>query len=146
MPTLNKTIAQLNHLISACSEGEMIYRDCAQRTQSATHRFVFESLALQLAGLATQATEQVSEYGGRAHPQASVAGSLHCGWQQLKSSLVQINDSDLVDAGLKVEPLISNRFQALVDEDLDPLFRQQLIDLYEAWAIEQKQLCALVNG
>lgn len=145
MPSLNKTIAQLSHLISACLEGQMIYRDCAQRAASEANRIVFESLAMRLSVLANQATEHISEYGGLAHPHISLGGSLKFGWQHLKASLGQVSDNELLVTGLRVEPLIREQFQTLLDQDLDPGFRQQLIDRYEAWLFQHNQLSALAK-
>jgi uncharacterized protein (TIGR02284 family) len=145
MPILDKTIAHLNHLLVASQDGELTYLDLAQRSKSPDLRHFFASRALEWPSLSETLQRQIHAYGGRANQHASLAGSLHRGWDGLKALLGAVDERAVLEEGLRVEVLARRRFEELFQEQLPPLFRRQLLDQFEILLERQAQIHALLG-
>ncbi|HZX16758.1 MAG TPA: PA2169 family four-helix-bundle protein [Pseudomonas sp.] len=145
MPTLDKTIEQLNQCLVTCYSARLIFQDFAKISHAEELRYLFTSIALTLPLLGEQLQQQIRSYGGRSSRHASVIGMLHCGWQWLKLRIGKMDDRDLLNEGLRVERAVCQRFETLLQGDLPPVFRDQLMVHYGVLLDQQAQLQALLQ-
>ncbi len=144
MPTLNKTVAQLNRLLVACQDGQLGYETLAREACDPNLRQLFASRSLEWNAANQRLRRQIEAYGGRPmYP--SLGGEFHRGWEGLKSLLGVIDDPALLDEGLRIETLVRCRFEAVLHRTLAPLVRRQLADQYELLLERQAQLRALLG-
>lgn len=144
MPTLNKTIAHLNHLLAVYKDGQLAYQDLARRAKAPDLRHFFASRALEWPPISEQLKRQIHVYGGRPIQHASLASVIHRSWGGLKTLLGAMDDRALLNEGLRIEVLVRRRLEELLNEQLPPLFRHQLIDQYELLLDRHSQLHALI--
>lgn len=65
MPTLDKTIAQLNHLLMTCHDASLSYRRLAGSASTSEQQRLFREREQQCSALMACLHNQIVTYGGR---------------------------------------------------------------------------------
>lgn len=146
MPTLDKTITQLNHLLLACEDGQLAYRRFAADAEASDLQQLFDTWAAEHALVIDLTQAQIATYGGRPSDHPSLQGVLREGWYSLKALVVPVHDDARLHAALEVEQQVRRSFEALFDEPLSPEFRQQLSEPHERALERDTQIRALLEN
>ncbi|CAM3099261.1 Domain of uncharacterised function (DUF2383) [Ectopseudomonas mendocina] len=126
MPTLDKTITQLNHLLMASHDASLSYRRLAGSTATSEQQRLFSEREQQCAMLMDCLHNQILTYGGRPAEHPSVPGVFRHAWRSLTAALLPERGRTRLRAALRTEKQIRHGFEQLFAEQLSPQFRQQL--------------------
>lgn len=144
MPTLNKTISQLNQLLMTCHDEQRGFEDFARTAEDPDLKTLFASRAREWGTAGEQLEALIQGYGGRPGHHSSLGGELHRGWQGLKS-LVGVNDGRaMLDECLRGETLARRQYEAVLQSELAPPVRGCVGGQYELLLDRQAQLRALL--
>ena len=146
MPTLDKTIAQLNQVLSTCHRGQVAFKYCEQNADAEELRSFFSNLVVELPLAGDHLRRQITRYGGRPVQHVGAAGMLYCVWQRLKLLLGQTDDQVLLKESSQALLSICRDFESLLQEELPPVFRDPLVVQYDALLKRQAQLQALLDA
>ncbi|MDF2077599.1 DUF2383 domain-containing protein [Pseudomonas mendocina] len=126
MPTLDKTITQLNHLLMASHDASLSYRRLAGSTATSEQQRLFSEREQQCVMLMDCLHNQILIYGGRPAEHPSVPGVFRHAWRSLTAALLPERGRARLRAALRTEKQIRHGFEQLFAEQLSPQFRQQL--------------------
>lgn len=126
MPTLDKTITQLNHLLITSHDASLNYRRLADSAETAEQRHLFSEREQQCSALQACLHQQIVTYGGRPQEHPSLWGALRHGWRGLSAALMPERGRTRMHSALRTEQCIRHGFEQLLAEELAPEFRQQL--------------------
>lgn len=126
MPTLDKTISQLNHLLITSHDASLNYRRLADSTDSAEQQRLFSEREQQCAMLMDCLHNQILTYGGRPAEYPSVPGALRHAWRSLTAALLPERERASLRTALRTEKQVRHGFEQLFAEQLSAQFRQQL--------------------
>lgn len=126
MPTLDKTIAQLNHLLLTCHDARLSYRRLAGSTSKSEQQRLFAEREQQCLALMDCLRNQIVTYGGRPTQHPSLFGVLRHVWNSLSASIFPQRGRARLRAALHTEKQIRHGFEQVLAEQLSPQFRQQL--------------------
>ena len=126
MPTLDKTIAQLNHLLMACHDASLSYRRLAGSARTSGQQRLFCEREQQCSALMACLHNQIATYGGRPALHRSLFGMLRYARNSLSASLQPRRSRAQMGAALRTEQHIRHGFEQVLAEQLSPQFRQQL--------------------
>ncbi|PKQ43252.1 hypothetical protein CXP40_01585 [Pseudomonas sp. YY-1] len=126
MPTLDKTIAQLNHLLLTCHDASLSYRRLAGSTSESEQQRLFAERERQCLVLRDCLRNQIVTYGGRPASHPSLFGVLRHTWNSLSASLLPERGRARLRAALHTEKQIRHGFEQVLAEQLSPQFRQLL--------------------
>lgn len=127
MPTLDKTITQLNHLLMTSHDASLSYRRLAGSTGTSEQQRLLSERAQQCALLMDCLHNQILTYGGIPAERPSVPGVLRHAWNSFTAALFRPQRGRArLRAALGTEKQIRHGFEQLFAEELSPQFRQQL--------------------
>ena len=89
---MSNTISILNDLIETSKDGEKGFRTSAEDTRNGELKTVFVARAQDCAKAAADLQKLVTQLGGNPESGGSVAGAVHRGWVNLKSSVTERSD------------------------------------------------------
>lgn len=144
MPTLDKTIDQLNHLLVTCQDEQLGYAAFAKVVQNPQLGELFASRAQEWSGVGHRLEALITGYGGRPARHASLSGDLHRGWEGLKGLVGANDDRAMLDECLRGEALARRRYEKALKAELAPPVRRCLTDHYELLLDRQAQIRALL--
>lgn len=132
MPTLDKTITHLNHLLVTCMDGQQICRQFTESAQATElHDFLSER-ELEYGALIACLHTQITTYGGRPAQHISLVGLWqNCWWYEVKSLIVPVDDRTRLNTALELEIQVRRGFETLLTQELSPEFRQQLAEHHQ---------------
>ncbi|MGA4532959.1 PA2169 family four-helix-bundle protein [Ectopseudomonas chengduensis] len=126
MPTLDKTIAQLNYLLMTCHDASLSYRRLAGSASTSEQQRLFREREQQCSALMACLHNQIVTYGGRPAQHPSLFGMLRHAWNSVTTSLLPERGRARLRAALRTEKQIRHGFEQVLAEQLSPQFRQQL--------------------
>ena len=127
MPTLDKTITQLNHLLMTSHDASLSYGRLAGGTGTSEQQRLLSERAQQCALLMDCLHDQILTYGGIPAERPSVPGVLRHTWNRFIAALHRPERGRArLRAALRTEKQIRHGFEQLLAEELSPQFRQQL--------------------
>lgn len=138
MPTLDKTIAQLNHLLMTCHDASLSYRRLAGNT-SKSEQQLFSEREQQCSALMDCLHNQIVTYGGRPKLHPSLFGVFRHAWNSLSVSLLPERGRARLRAALRTEKQIRHGFERLLAEQISLQFRQKLHGL-DSLSVEFERL------
>jgi uncharacterized protein (TIGR02284 family) len=114
-----KVASILNELVETSKDGEKGFRTAAEDTKNTELKGIFLKRAEDCAKGAEQLQKLVSQYGGEAEAGGSVAGALHRGWVNLKSTVTGRDDLAILEECERGEDVAKAKYRhALEDESL----------------------------
>lgn len=118
------TIDSLNNLIAVCKDGEAGYKAATDDTKDLELKALFARLAHQRADFAAELQLAVKRLGGTPRDSATVGGSLHRGWVELKAALTR-NDAHAVlcECERGEDVAVAAYREALADTPLESVHR-----------------------
>jgi uncharacterized protein (TIGR02284 family) len=126
MPTLDKTITQLNHLLMSCHDARLSYRRLAGRASTSEQQRLFNEREQQCSALIDCLHAQILTYGGRPAQHLSLLDALRHGWRSFTVLLLPELGRTRIRAALRNEQRIRHGVEQVFAEQLSPRFRQQL--------------------
>ena len=144
MPTLSRTISQLNRLLVTCHDEQLGFEDFARTAQDPDLKTLFASRSREWGAAGEQLEALIQGYGGRPDHHSSLGGELHRSWQGLKA-LVGVHDARaMLDECLRGETLARRQYEAVLQNELAPPVRGCVGSQYELLLDRQAQLRALL--
>lgn len=143
MPTLDKTIKQLNLLLRTCHDGQRTCEQCAQMAQAPLYKQLFTGRGLEWAAAGEQLQRLVQTYGGRPSRHASLEGLLQRGVQRAVSAVAGTSDEALLEECLRFDAEAGRCYQDVAQQPLPPW-----VDLHiheqqariEGWQVEARAI------
>lgn len=113
------TISVLNDLIETLKDGQEGFRDAAQGVKDAEYKKMFGEYATQRAQMMGELQNEVIRLGENDPTKTgSVAGAIHRGWINLKSSLTGGSDSAIVNEAERGEDSAVSNYQSALEKEL----------------------------
>ncbi|QNH04400.1 DUF2383 domain-containing protein [Pseudomonas sp. B11D7D] len=128
MPTLDKTLTQLNHLLMSCHDARLSYRRLAGRASTSEQQRLFNEREQQCSALIDCLHTQILTYGGRPAQHLSLLGALRHGWRSFIVLLLPELGRTRIRTALHNEQRIRHGVEQVFAEQLSPRFRQQLLE------------------
>jgi uncharacterized protein (TIGR02284 family) len=132
-----EVISILNDLIETCRDGQEGYRTAAENIRNSEFRRLFNIFSQQRAQFITELQAEVHRLGGEPTDSGSVAGWLHRGWTDVKSTFSGGDESSLIVECQRGEEAAVNNYQEALKADL-PLdvqyvVKRQYMDIKDAY-------------
>ena len=122
----------LNNLVETSKDGEKGFRTAAEDTKNAELKTLFLSRAQDCAKAATQLQQRVAALGGKPDEGGSVAGALHRGWVNLRSTVAERSDLAILEECERGEDVAKAHYRkALEDTTLPDDLRAVVQHQYE---------------
>jgi len=106
----------LNDLVETSKDGEKGFRTAAEDTKNAELKTLFLSRAQDCAKAATQLQQRVAALGGKPDEGGSVAGALHRGWVNLKSTVADRSDLAILEECERGEDVAKARYRKALED------------------------------
>src|SRR5882757_4208682 len=90
-------ISTLNDLIETCKDGEMGFKTCAEDISDGQYRQPFLTLAAGCSEAAKELKVLVVSHGGNPETKASLSGTLHRRWIDIKSAIMGKDDEAVLN-------------------------------------------------
>lgn len=146
MPTLDKTIGQLNQLLVTCHEGQLYCENFSHLARDLNLKQFFTGRGLEWASAGEQLQRVIQAYGGRPRVRASLGGKVHRNWDGLKSLLGGHDDYAMLDECLRFETQARQQYDQTLQQQLAPWAQEHLGDQYELLLDRQAQVRALLSA
>jgi len=111
-------ISILNDLIETSKDGEKGFRTSAEDTRNGELKSVFVARAQDCAKAAADLQQLVTRLGGNPESGGSVAGAVHRGWVNLKSSVTDRSDLAILEECERGEDVAKARYKKALEADL----------------------------
>jgi uncharacterized protein (TIGR02284 family) len=114
-----KIASILNELVETSKDGEKGFRTAADDTKNTELKGIFLARAEDCSKGAAQLQKLVAQYGGEAEAGGSIAGALHRGWVNLKSTVTGRDDLAILEECERGEDVAKAKYRdALEDQSL----------------------------
>jgi uncharacterized protein (TIGR02284 family) len=111
-------ISILNDLIETSKDGEKGFRTSAEDTRNGELKSVFVARAQDCAKAAADLQQLVTRLGGNPESGGTVAGAVHRGWVNLKSSVTDRSDLAILEECERGEDVAKARYKKALEADL----------------------------
>jgi len=115
---MSNAISILNDLIETSKDGEKGFRTSAEDTRNGELKSVFVARAQDCAKAAADLQQLVTRLGGDPDTGGSVAGAVHRGWVNLKSSVTDRSDLAILEECERGEDVAKGRYRKALEADL----------------------------
>ncbi len=115
---MSNAISILNDLIETSKDGEKGFRTSAEDTRNGELKSVFVARAHDCAKAAADLQQLVTRLGGNPESGGSVAGAVHRGWVNLKSSVTDRSDLAILEECERGEDVAKARYRKALEADL----------------------------
>ena len=115
---MSNAISILNDLIETSKDGEKGFRTSAEDTRNGELKSVFVARAQDCAKAAADLQQLVTRLGGNPESGGSVAGAVHRGWVNLKSSVTDRSDLAILEECERGEDVAKARYRKALEADL----------------------------
>jgi len=146
MPTLDKTIGQLNQLLVICHDGQRYCEDFSRMAHDPNLKQFFTGRGLEWASAGEQTQRIIQTYGGRPRLHTSLDGKIHRSWENLKAVLGNNDDYAMLDECLRFEAEARQCYDQALQQQLAPWAHHHLSDQYELLLERQAQVRALLSA
>lgn len=134
----------LNELVETSRDGEKGFRTAADDTKNPELKEIFRKRAEDCAKGATQLQQLVAQLGERPEEGGSVAGAMHRGWVNLKSSVTGRDDVAILEECERGEDVAKAKYRKALEEDsLSAEARQVVQRQYDGVLRNHDQIRAL---
>ena len=115
---MSNAISILNDLIETSKDGEKGFRTSAEDTRNGELKSVFVARAQDCAKAAADLQQLVTRLGGNPESGGSVAGAVHRGWVNLKSSVTDRSDLAILEECERGEDVAKAHYRKALEADL----------------------------
>ena len=115
---MSNAVSILNDLIETSKDGEKGFRTSAEDTRNGELKSVFVARAQDCAKAAADLQQLVTRLGGNPESGGSVAGAVHRGWVNLKSSVSARSDLAILEECERGEDVAKARYRKALEADL----------------------------
>ena len=115
---MSNAISILHDLIETSKDGEKGFRTSAEDTRNGELKSVFVARAQDCAKAAADLQQLVTRLGGNPESGGSVAGAVHRGWVNLKSSVTDRSDLAILEECERGEDVAKARYRKALEADL----------------------------
>src|SRR4029434_8027873 len=133
----------LNDLIETSKDGEKGFRTSAEDTRSGELKSVFVGRADECAKAAATLQQLVTRLGGDPESDGSVAGAVHRGWVNLKSSVTDRSDLAILEECERGEDVAKAQYRKALEADLPDDIRGIVQRQYDVLARTHDQVRGL---
>ncbi len=123
-----RVISILNGLIETVKDGEQGFKTAADGLKDPQVTSLFQQYSRQRAEMARELQAEVRRLGGDPEKSGSVAGSLHRGWINIKSTVTGGDESSIIAEAERGEDAAKKAYEDALQQ---PLFTQTLALLRE---------------
>ena len=113
-------ISSLNDLIQTCRDGERGFQLAAENVKDPDLKSLFTRCSLQRAQFASELQAEIRQLGGDVEDHATVTGSLHRGWLNLKAIVTGKNDHAVIAECERGEDAAVQNYQEVLKQNLPP--------------------------
>ena len=124
-------ISILNDLIETSKDGEKGFRTSAEDTRNGELKSVFVARAQDCAKAAADLQQLVTRLGGNPESGGTVAGAVHRGWVNLKSSVTDRSDLAILEECERCEDVAKARYKKALEADLPDDIRDIIQHQYD---------------
>lgn len=125
-------IETLNDLIETSKDGEKGFKQCAENTQNAELKAVFNNAAARCTKAIQDLQQAVRQFGADPESSGTLTGKLHRGWIDLKTAITSNDDLAILQECERGEDAaLSNYRDALEEDDLPSDIRQLIEAQYQ---------------
>ena len=128
---MSNAISILNDLIETSKDSEKGFRTSAEDTRNGELKSVFVARAQDCAKAAADLQQLVSRLGGNPESGGSVAGAVHRGWVNLKSSVTDRSDLAILEECERGEDVAKARYKKALEADLPDDIRDIIQHQYD---------------
>ena len=128
---MSNAISILNDLIETSKDGEKGFRTSAEDTRNGELKSVFVARAQDCAKAAADLQQLVTQLGGNPESGGSVAGAVHRGWVNLKSSVTDRSDLAILEECERGEDVAKARYKKALEADLPDDIRDIIQHQYD---------------
>jgi uncharacterized protein (TIGR02284 family) len=111
-------ISVINNLIETCRDGEEGFRTAADSVEKSDLRTLFNRYSQQRAQFVAELQNEIRRMGGDPQETASIAGTLHRGWINLKSTITGGSESSIISECERGEDSAVRNYRDALDEEL----------------------------
>lgn len=111
-------VSVLNGLIETCKDGVDGFRTAAQGVKSSTAKTLFTTRIQSIERAESELETQVRRLGGDPEKSGSVAGALHRGWIDIKSTVTGKDDDAIIAECVRGEDVAVKNYEEALDKDL----------------------------
>lgn len=131
-----RVISILNGLIETVKDGEQGFTTAADGLKDPQVKSLFQQYSRQRAEMARELQAEVRRLGGDPEKSGSVAGSLHRGWINIKSTVTGADDNAIVAEAERGEDSAKKAYEDALQQPLLPqtlaLLREQSMKVHDA--------------
>lgn len=122
----NDAVSTLNNLIETCKDGEKGFKEAAEGLKSPEIKSRFMEYSRERAAMAAELQAEVRRLGGDPEKSASMSGSVHRGWFNLKAAITGHDDHAIVSEAERGEDVAKAAYESALKETL-PASAQTLV-------------------
>lgn len=111
-------VSTLNDLIETCKDGEEGFRTCAEDLSSAEMKSYCMDRSRRCATSAAELQDLVEQYGGKPAKSASISGSMHRRWVDIKSMVTGKDDEAILNECERGEDVAKRSYEEALAKDL----------------------------
>lgn len=111
-------ITLLNGLIEICKDGEKGFREAAEDIDIGYYQILFQEYARQRSQFASALQQEVRKLGGNPDRKGSMAGTIHRGWMNLRSSVNQKTNELIIRECERGEETALKNYKKALEVDL----------------------------
>jgi uncharacterized protein (TIGR02284 family) len=131
MDESENTLEVLNGLIRTCKDGEKGFLEAADSIENGYYQILFKEFARRRGQFASELLAIVRTFGGDPSRHGSVAGSIHRGWMNLKSTLDRGNDNLILSECERGEEAGLKNYEQAMKKNLPDNIRSLIQKQYE---------------
>ncbi|MFC4275943.1 PA2169 family four-helix-bundle protein [Achromobacter aloeverae] len=135
----------LNELIETSKNGEKGFAKAAEDTKNTELKALFESRSRDCASGAAELQAIVRQLGGDPATGGSVAGAMHRGWTELKSTVTGRSDTAILEECERGEDHAKEKYTDALKGDLTPEVRAVVERQYQGVLRNHDQIRELRN-
>ncbi len=114
----DKAIATLNNLIETCKDGQKGFTTAAEGVKDPSVKAAFLEFASQRGQMVRELQDEVRGLGGDPEKSGSMAGSLHRGWINIKSTVTGMDEHKVIAEAERGEDVAKGVYEAALKEPL----------------------------
>jgi uncharacterized protein (TIGR02284 family) len=127
----NEYVSLLNGLIEICKDGEKGFREASEDIDIGYYQILFQEYARQRSQFASALQQEVRKLGGSPDRKGTMAGTIHRGWMNLRSSVNQKTNELIVRECERGEELALKSYKNALKIELPETLRTLIQTQYQ---------------
>jgi uncharacterized protein (TIGR02284 family) len=127
----NEFVSLLNGLIEICKDGEKGFREAAEDIDIGYYQILFQEYARQRSQFASALQQEVRKLGGNPDRKGTMAGTIHRGWMNLRSSVNQKTNELIIRECERGEEIALKNYKKALKVDLPETLKTMIQTQYQ---------------